>query len=149
MVNGPRLLFLCTANACRSRMAEGFARSLFGDRAEVMSAGTDPADRVHPLAVEVMAEHGIDIGAGRPISIDDLPDPDFDLVITVCDRARESCPVLPGARVIHWGFPDPAAFEGSLEERRSFFARVAGDIRAHVERLGAGLGLLNGAEEGS
>ncbi len=141
--NVTRLLFLCTSNACRSRMAEGFARSLFGDRAEVVSAGTDPADRVHPLAVEVMAERGVDIGAGLPLSVDHLPDLDFDLVITVCNRARESCPVLPSARMIHWGIPDPAAFEGGSDERRAFFARVADDIREHVERLGAGLDLLN------
>jgi arsenate reductase len=124
-------------------MAEGFARKLFGDRALVASAGTEPADRVHPLAVEVMAERGVDIGAGPPRHVERLPDLDFDLVVTVCDRAREACPILPGARMLHWSLPDPAAFRGSPEKRRAFFARVADDVRARVEELGAELGLLN------
>jgi len=137
----PRLLFLCTGNSCRSQMAEGFARKLFGGRAEVASAGTEPADRVNPLAVEAMRRLGVDISSGRAKGLDDLPDLRFDLVVTVCDQAREACPLLPGARVLHWDIPDPAAFEGSPDERRAFFTRTAEDIRARVEGLGAELGL--------
>jgi len=137
----PRLLFLCTGNSCRSQMAEGFARKLFGDRAEVASAGTEPADRVHPLAVETMRRFGVDISSARAKALDDLPDLRFDLVVTVCNRAREACPLLPGARMLHWDIPDPVAFEGSPAERREFFTRTADDIRARVEGLGAELGL--------
>ena len=137
----PRLLFLCTGNSCRSQMAEGFARKIFGDRAEVSSAGTEPDDRVHPLAVEVMAERGVDISSARTKGLDDLPDPRFDLVVTVCDRAREACPFMPGARMLPWDIPDPAVVEGSAEEKREFFARTAEDIRVRVEGLGAELGL--------
>jgi arsenate reductase len=143
MVRRPRLLFLCTGNSCRSQMAEGFARALFGDAAEVSSAGTEPADRVHPLAVEVMAERGVDLSSARTKGLDDLPDLKFDLVVTVCNRAREACPLLPGARMLHWDIPDPAAFRGTPGEWRAFFARTADDIRARIEGLGAELGLTD------
>jgi arsenate reductase len=138
-----RVLFLCSGNSCRSQMAEGFARKLFGDRTEVASAGTEPAARVHPLAVEVMAGRGVDISSARAKGLDDLPDLRFDLVVTVCDRAREVCPLMPGARMLHWDIPDPAAVRGSVEKRREFFARTADDIRARVEGLGAELGLTD------
>jgi len=138
-----RILFLCTGNSCRSQMAEGFARKSFGDRAEVASAGTEPADRVNPLAVEAMRRLGVDISSARAKGLDGLPDLRFDLVVTVCDRAREACPLLPGARMLHWNIPDPAAFHGSPDERREFFARTADDIRERVEGLGAELGLAD------
>ncbi|OGD72373.1 MAG: hypothetical protein A2Y64_00025 [Candidatus Coatesbacteria bacterium RBG_13_66_14] len=140
MGRSTRLLFLCTGNSCRSQMAEGFARNLFGDRVEAASAGTEPAGRVNPLAVEAMRRLGVDISAARAKGLDDLPDPRFDLVVTVCDRAREACPLMPGARMLHWDIPDPAAFRGTAEERREFFARTAEDIRVRVEGLGAELG---------
>ncbi len=138
-----RVLFLCSGNSCRSQMAEGFARKLFGDAAEVASAGTEPAGRVHPLAVETMRRFGVDISSARVKGLDDLADLRFDLVVTVCDRAREACPLLPGARMLHWDIPDPAAFDGSPDETRAFFARTADDIRARVEGLGAELGLTD------
>ncbi len=124
-------------------MAEGFARKLYADRAEVASAGTEPAGPVHPLAVEVMAGRGVDISSARAKGLDDLADLRFDLVVTVCDRAREACPLMPGARMLHWDIPDPAAFRGSAEKKREFFARTADDIRARIEALGVELGLTD------
>lgn len=130
-----RVLFLCTGNSARSQMAQALLRELGGEAYEVDSAGTRPAERVHPLAVAEMADRGIDITAARPRHLDDLPDLDYDLVITVCDRAREECPYLPGARMLHWGFPDPAAAEGDEAERRRVFNRVAADIERRLRHF--------------
>ncbi|MBD3372788.1 MAG: arsenate reductase ArsC [Candidatus Coatesbacteria bacterium] len=132
-----RILFLCTGNSARSQMAEALLRDLAGEAYETASAGTHPAETVHPLAVEEMARRGLDIAGAVPKHLDDLPDLDYDLVVTVCDRAKEECPFLPGARMLHWSFPDPAAAEGDLESRRSFFREVADDIRRHLEQLTA------------
>ncbi len=104
-----RVLFLCTGNSARSQIAEGLLRHLGGDRFEVHSAGTRPRPGVHPLAIRVMASYGVDIRTQRPKSVDELEGMRFDDVITVCDGAKESCPVMPGARMIHWSFEDPAA----------------------------------------
>lgn len=131
-----RVLFLCTGNSCRSQMAEGWAKALRADRIEAHSAGTDP-HALDPLAVRVMAEAGVDIsahGAKRPEEID-LP---LDVVVTVCDSAHESCPVMPGARVVHVGFDDPprlARSARSEEEALSHYRRVRDEIRAFVESL--------------
>ncbi len=118
-------------------MAEGFLRDLAGDRFEVFSAGTHPAG-LHPGAVEAMAEAGVDISAHRSKSIADLAGQEFDAVVTVCDRARESCPVFPGGgERLHWSFEDPAAATGSEEERRSVFRRVRDEIRDRVRAFAA------------
>jgi len=134
-----QLLILCTGNSCRSQMAEALVNQLLGDRWQARSAGTHPAARVHPLAVQVMAERGIDISGGRPTALDELLDQEWDLVVTVCDRARETCPVFPRAvEQLHLGFPDPAKATGSEAEKLAVFRRVRDALRerliAEVER---------------
>jgi len=119
-----RVLVLCTGNSARSQMAEGIIRNLGADRFEVHSAGTRPQG-VNPLAVLVMEEIGVDITGHRSKSVDEFRGQEFDYVITVCDNAAENCPVFPGkTRRLHWGFEDPAAAEGSDEERLEAFRRV-------------------------
>lgn len=125
-----RVLFLCTGNSARSQMAEGLLRELSHGRIEVHSAGTHPRPEVHPLAVTTMRDrYRIDISAQRPKLVDPFVGQPIDAVITVCDNAAESCPVFPGdTEHIHWSFPDPAAVEGTLDEQRHAFERVAADI---------------------
>ncbi len=102
-----KILFLCTGNSCRSQMAEGWAHHLKNDVIDAYSAGTEP-QRLNPLAVRVMEEVGIDISKHQSKSVDELSEIDFDFVVTVCDRAHESCPIFPGkTKVIHVGFEDP------------------------------------------
>jgi len=128
-----KVLILCTGNSCRSQMAEGWINRELGDTWLARSAGTDPATRVHPFAVRAMAEVGVDIRGGVPENIDRYHDQPWDLVITVCDSARETCPVFPGAvEQIHISFPDPADAEGSDDERIAVFRAVRDEIR---ERL--------------
>jgi arsenate reductase len=128
-----RILILCTGNSCRSQMAEGLVSHLLADQWEARSAGTHPALRVHPLAVEAMAEIGIDISAGVPESVDLYKDDRWDLVFTVCDSAKERCPVFERAvEQLHISFDDPAYATGTEEERRAAFRRVRDEIR---ERL--------------
>ena len=124
-----RVLIICTGNSCRSQMAEGFLRQLRPEW-EVISAGTYPALRVHPLAVQVMAEVGVDISDQRPKSVDRFVSQSFDYVITVCDDARESCPVFTGevAHRLHIGFYDPAGAVGSPEEKLEVYRRVRDEI---------------------
>jgi len=125
--------FLCTANSCRSQMAEGWARHLAGGALEVYSAGTRPS-RVHPLAVRVMAEEGVDISS----QTSDAIDPDIlaraDIVVTLCGDARDSCPAVPGERR-HWPLRDPAAAKGDEEQVLSVFREVRDEIRARVKEL--------------
>jgi arsenate reductase len=128
-----RLLVLCTGNSCRSQMAAGWVRHLLGDRWQVESAGTRPAPRVNPLAVRVMAEAGVDISGAVPRSVTPLLDQPYDLAVTVCDSAREACPIFPGARErLHLSFPDPVLAQGSEEERLEVYRHVRDAIR---ERL--------------
>ncbi len=128
-----RVLVLCTGNSCRSQMAEGFINHLLRGEWEARSAGTAPASRVHPLAVAVMAEVGIDISGGKPTRVEEVLDEPWDLVITVCDAAKETCPVFPRpVEQIHIGFPDPAEATGTRAERLTLFRRVRDEIR---ERL--------------
>jgi arsenate reductase len=124
------VLILCTGNSCRSQMAEGFLRS-FDAELEVCSAGTVPASSVHPLAVRVMREAGIDISGHRPKSVDEFVHRPFDYVVTVCDGAKESCPVFTGkvGHRLHIGFDDPAEASGSDEEVLAVFRRVRDEIR--------------------
>jgi arsenate reductase (thioredoxin) len=124
-----RVLFLCTGNSARSQIAEGWLRQLAGDHFEVHSAGTAPKDRVNPLAVEVMAEVGIDVSRQQPKHLDRFVGEPWDYVITVCDRAKDTCPVFPGGKEqIHWSFDDPAAAEGDAAERLAVFRRVRNEI---------------------
>lgn len=118
------VLFLCTHNSARSQMAEGLLRDRYGDRYDVYSAGVEVAE-VRPLAIEVMREVGIDISGHRSTTIDELDEATFDVVVTVCDHAREACPHLPARhRNLHEGFEDPSAATGSESERRAVFRRV-------------------------
>jgi arsenate reductase (thioredoxin) len=128
-----RVLILCTGNSCRSQMAEGWVRHELGERWAVASAGTHPAWAVHPLSVRVMAEVGIDVSGQRPKHWAPFLDQAWDLVVTVCDSARESCPLFPGAaEQIHVSFPDPILAEGSEEERLAAYRAVRDDIRARL-----------------
>ncbi|MDX1687819.1 MAG: arsenate reductase ArsC [Candidatus Promineifilaceae bacterium] len=128
-----RVLFLCTGNSCRSQMAEGLVNHFLGDRWHAHSAGTEPAGYVHPLAVETMAELGIDISDGESKHADAFRSVHFDAVITVCDDAAEKCPLWLGTgRVQHISFPDPAKATGSREEKMALFRQVRDDIREHV-----------------
>ncbi len=131
----PRVLFLCTGNSCRSQMAEGLLRSMAGDRFAVESAGTHPVG-LNPGAVAAMDEVGIDITGHTSTSLETFLGQRFDFVITVCDRAKESCPTLPGAAtLLHWSFDDPAAAQGTVEERRAVFRRVRDEIAERVRRF--------------
>jgi arsenate reductase len=132
-----RILVVCTGNAARSQMAEAFLARIEGVQAA--SAGTHPAG-VHPLTVRVLAEVGIDWSGARSKSIAEMVDRPWDLVLTVCDAAREACPVVPGARrTMHEAFPDPAAVAGTEDERLAAFRAVRDAMAARMETLAAGL----------
>ena len=132
MSDRKRVLILCTRNSARSQMAEGILRHDAGDRFEAFSAGTNPS-RVRPEAISVMRELGIDISGHRSKSIDEFAGQKFDYVITVCDNAKESCPVFPGdARVLHQSFEDPASIQGSDQQRLALFRRVRDELRAYL-----------------
>ena len=131
-----RILFLCTGNSCRSHMAEGFLRSLAGDRFEVFSAGSKPTGHVHPLAIEAMRELGVDISKHKSKSLDEFAGEKFDCVITVCDNARVACPNFPGAaRQLHWSFDDPAHTTATDEQKMRVFRRVRDEIRHRIRRF--------------
>jgi arsenate reductase len=120
----PRVLILCTANSARSQMGEAILRHLAGNNIEVMSAGTR-ATSVHPLAIEAMREVEVDMSGQRSKSAEEFQGQEFDAVITVCDQARDACPVFAGRSVrVHYSIPDPAAVEGSPEERLEAFRRA-------------------------
>jgi arsenate reductase len=124
-----RVLILCTGNSARSQMAEGLLRHDSGDRFEVESAGTRPSS-VRPEAIAAMRELGIDISGHRSKAVAEFDGQHFDYVITVCDSARESCPVFfGGAKRLHHDFEDPAAFNGAEEERLALFRRVRDELR--------------------
>lgn len=132
-----RVLILCTGNSARSQMAEGLLRHKAGDRFDVFSAGTQPS-KVRQEAIDVMRELGIDISGHRSKSVDEFLGQPFDYVITVCDNAKESCPVFPGeAMRIHWSFQDPAAVGGSEEQRKAAFRRIRDQIRERLEAFAA------------
>jgi arsenate reductase len=130
-----KVLFLCTGNSCRSQMAEGWARHLHGDKFEVHSAGVKPTE-LHPLAVRVMEEAGVDISAQKAKHVRILRDTIFDYVITVCDSAREACPLYPGkTKVLHHDFEDPANAQGNEEAKLAVFRRVRDQIKEFVAGL--------------
>jgi arsenate reductase (thioredoxin) len=130
-----RVLILCTANSARSQMAEGLLRHDAGDRFEVESAGTR-ATFVRPEAIAVMKELDIDISSHRSKTVDEFKDQSFDYVLTVCDSARESCPVHPGhASRIHRNFDDPAGVQGPEAERLAAFRKTRDEIRRYLRQL--------------
>ena len=127
-----RVLILCTGNSARSQMAEGLLRHDAGDRFDVESAGTKPSV-VRPEAIAAMKELGIDISGHRSKPVEEFDGRKFDYVITVCDSARESCPVFfGGAKRLHQDFEDPAALDGSGEERLALLRRVRGELRTYL-----------------
>jgi arsenate reductase len=128
-----RVLILCTGNSARSQMAEGLLKHIAGHRFEVHSAGTRPGS-VRPEAIAVMKELDIDISGNRSKSIGEFAGETFDFVLTVCDHAAETCPVYPGhTHRIHHSFEDPAAVQGSEEERLSAFRKVRDQIRSYLQ----------------
>lgn len=131
-MNKTRVLFLCTHNSARSQMAEGFLRAMAGDRFEAQSAGTEKTS-VNPLAIEVMAEHGIDLGGHASKVYDGLTQEPWDFLVTVCDDANERCPFVPGAvKRLHWSFEDPSRATGTGEERLQVFRRVRDQIQQRL-----------------
>ena len=130
--NRLKVLFLCTGNSCRSQMAEGWARALKGDVIEAYSAGIE-THGMNPRAVQVMAEAGVDLSGQYSKTTDAVADVPFDYVVTVCDNARESCPLFPGrVKMIHRSFEDPARATGTEEEILAVFRRVRDEIREFV-----------------
>lgn len=127
-MNKQRVLILCTGNSARSQMAEGLLRWIAGDRFDVFSAGTKPGI-VRPEAITAMQDLGIDISTHRSKHVDEFRDAPFDYVITVCDNAKEACPVFPAATtLIHWSFTDPAAVEGDEPTRLNAFRQIRDEI---------------------
>jgi arsenate reductase len=130
-----KILVLCTGNSCRSQIAEGYLRKFAGDKAEIYSAGVE-THGLNPRAVQTMKEDGIDISRQTSNHIDEYRDIDFDLVITVCDHARERCPVFPSrAKQFHYNFPDPAKAKGNEEEIKEEFRKVREMIKDYCEKF--------------
>jgi arsenate reductase len=132
-----RFLFLCTGNSARSILGEYLLRRLGGARFQVFSAGSFPTGKVNPLAVQVLKDvYNIDAADARSKSWEEIKDVEFDFVVTVCDNARESCPVWPGQPIVaHWSSPDPAAIEGSDAEKYRAFKDVAFQINRRLQLL--------------
>lgn len=130
-----RVLFLCTGNSCRSQMAEGWLRHLAGDRFEVVSAGTHPVG-LNPYAVTVMGEAGVDISNHVSERVDPYLQQRFDYVITVCDRAQETCPTFPGeSQMLHWSFEDPAKAEGTYDRQLVVFRKIRDQIADRIRQF--------------
>jgi arsenate reductase (thioredoxin) len=136
----PNVLILCTGNSCRSHMAEGILRAAAGDLIDVHSAGSNPAGFVHPKAIEVLKEIGIDISAHTSKHMNTFLDRQVETVITVCGKADQACPIYPGqVNRHHWDFDDPAHAKGSEEQVLAEFRRVRDEIRKVFEAYAAGL----------
>jgi arsenate reductase len=130
-----KVLFICTHNSARSQIAEGMLNSLFGNKYQAYSAGTEPSV-VNPHAIQVMAEIGIDLSKHRSKNINEFVGQKLDFVVTVCDRARETCPYFPGGiKRLHRSFEDPASFKGTEAERLSAFRRIRDEIRGWIEKV--------------
>jgi len=131
-----KILILCTGNSCRSQMAQALLRS-FDPELQAYSAGTKPAREVHPFAVQVMEEAGISLARHQPKNVEQYLNHQFDYVITVCDHARETCPVFAGEvkHRLHLGFEDPAEAEGTVEEKLAVFRRIRDEIKITFENF--------------
>jgi arsenate reductase len=148
-MSAKQVLFLCTGNSARSQMAEGLVNHYLGDDWQAVSAGTRPSGYVHPLAIQAMAELDIDISDYYSKPADEYRDAELDLVITVCDGAARNCPAWLGkGRVVHIGFPDPAAATGSEAEQLAVFRQVRDGIRARVLDYLVGPGLAQSCDSG-
>jgi arsenate reductase len=135
----PTVLILCTGNSCRSHLAEGILRKAAGDQINVQSAGSKPAGYVHPLAIQVMKEIGIDISGHRSKHLNEFLEQPVETVVTVCGNADQACPMFPGqVNRHHWGFDDPAHATGTDEEKLAVFRRVRDEIRRVFEAYAAG-----------
>ena len=135
----PSVLILCTGNSCRSHLAEGILRAAAGDSLNVQSAGSKPAGYVHPLAIQVMSEIGIDISAHQSKHLNDFLQQRVETVITVCGNADQACPVFPGqVNRHHWGFSDPAHATGTEEEKLAVFRKVRDEIKMVFDAYAAG-----------
>ena len=135
----PTILILCTGNSCRSHLAEGILRQAAGDFLTVASAGSNPAGYVHPLAVEVMLEIGIDLAGHQSKHMNTFLDQPVETVITVCGNADQACPMFPGqVNRHHWGFDDPAHATGTREEQLAVFRRVRDEIKRVFEAYASG-----------
>jgi arsenate reductase len=135
----PTILILCTGNSCRSHLAEGILHAAAGDLLNVQSAGSKPAGYVHPLAIQVMKEIGIDISGHHSKSMNDFLQQPVETVITVCGNVDQVCPVFPGQlNRYHWGFDDPAHATGTEEEKLAVFRRVRDEIKKVFEAYAAG-----------
>jgi Protein-tyrosine-phosphatase len=134
-----KIAFICTGNSARSQMAEGYGKyfaKLYGKEVEIYSAGSNPSGYVHPLAIKVMAEDGIDISQHYSKHINEIPINKVDYVITLCGDAAETCPVVPGAKTEHWGLPDPARVIGPTQDAKlQAFRKIRDQIKEKVERL--------------
>jgi arsenate reductase len=138
-MNKPTVLILCTGNSCRSHLAEGILRHAAGDLFDVQSAGSKPAGYVHPKAIAVMKEIGIDISGHTSKHMNEFLQRKIDTVITVCGNADQACPMFPGqVNRYHWGFDDPAHATGAEEEVMAVFRRVRDQIRLVFEAYAAG-----------
>jgi len=130
----PKVLFLCTGNSARSQMAEGYLRTAAGDRFEPLSAGIEPKG-LNPLAIEAMQEIGIDISHQKSKDVVSFLGQYIPYIVTVCDNARERCPIFPRTfKFLHWSFEDPAAATGSHEEKLAVFRRVRDEIAHRIEQ---------------
>ncbi len=135
----PTVLILCTGNSCRSHLAEGILRHMAGDLFEVHSAGSNPAGYVHPVAIQVMKEIGIDISGHSSKHMNEFLGRKIDTVITVCGKADQACPMFPGqVNRYHWGFDDPAHAQGTEEEILNVFRRVRDQIKLVFGAYAAG-----------
>lgn len=129
-----KVLFLCTGNSARSIFAEYLANHRGNNKLEAYSAGASPKGTVHPVNLEILKEIGMDASDARSKSLEEFKDQNFDFVITVCDKAREACPVFPGKPVVaHWGSPDPVEFKGTEDEKKRFFSQVAQQIARRID----------------
>ena len=140
----PKVLILCTGNSCRSHMAEGILRNSASELIEVASAGSNPSGYVHPKAITVLDEIGIDISSHTSKHMNDFLDQDVHTVITVCGNADQECPTYPGQfHRHHWGFEDPAHAEGSEDEVMEAFRKVRNEIKLVFEAYAAGIKATN------
>ncbi len=139
MPPNPTVLMLCTGNSCRSHMAEGILRAAAGDLLDVQSAGSKPAGYVHPLAIQALAEIGIDLSGHHSKHMDEFLSQDVETVITVCGNADQACPMFPGQmNRHHWGFDDPAHATGTEDEQMAVFRRVRDEIQKVFQAYAAG-----------